>query len=309
MTKRRKRRYRVRNWREYNSALVRRGSLAPRVDSRSLDSRLSRDSPARPGRRRTYADSATLCCLTLREVYHLPLRAADGLARSPLRLPGVEAPAPDYSTLSRRARHLRPDLSAHAGKKIAHPVIGSTGLRLYGEGEWRVKARGRAEHRTWRELHLGVDAAAQQVAAVLITGEEVVDPRALPRLLRQVGAPTGRVHADAAYDARGCYGAIREKGARALIPPRKGSTPWKDEWLSDRDANLRRVRAGGAGAWKKEAKYHRRSLAETAIFRFEPPFPDKPGPRGVERQRIEAVVRRAALNRVTELGMPRSRAV
>ena len=111
VTKRRKRKYRPRNWPDYNSALVRRGSLTLWVDSRSLDSWLSRDGPARRGRRRTYADAAILCCLMLREVYHLPLRATEGLARSLLALLNLTLPAPDYTTLSRRARLLRLDLA------------------------------------------------------------------------------------------------------------------------------------------------------------------------------------------------------
>ena len=163
VTKRKKRRYRLRNWPDYNSALVRRGSLTLWLDSRSLDTWLSRDSPAHRGRRRLYADSAILCCLLLREVYHLPLRATEGLARSLLALLGAELPAPDYSTLSRRARLLRVGLAPARAGKIAHLVTDSTGLKLYGEGEWRVRVHGWARHRTWRKLHLAVDASTQRV--------------------------------------------------------------------------------------------------------------------------------------------------
>jgi hypothetical protein len=309
VTKRRKRRYRVRNWPDYNSALVRRGSLTLWLDSRSLGSWLSRDSPARRGRRRTYADSAITCCLLLREVYHLPLRATEGLARSLLSLLAAELPAPDYSTLSRRARLLRLSLSAPAGQKIAHLVIDSTGLKLYGEGEWRVRVHGWARHRTWRKLHLAIDASTQQVAAALITSKEVVDARGLPRLLKAVEAPVGRVYADGAYDSRGCYRAIRERGAHSVIPPRKGSVRWPDEYLRDRNANLRGVEGHGAAGWKRRAKYHRRSLVETAIFRLKALFSDRLRSREAERQRTEVAVRCAALNRMTGLGMPRSFAV
>jgi hypothetical protein len=306
VTERRKQQYRVRNRPDYNSALVRRGSLTLWVDSRSLDTWLSRDNPARRGRRRLYADSAILCCLLLREVYHLPLRAAEGLARSLLSLLAVSLPVPDYSTLSRRARHLRLNLSAHAGKKIAHLVIDSTGLKLYGEGEWRVKVHGWAKHRTWRKLHLCVDAGSRQVTAALITSRDVIDARGLPRLLRQVEAPVGRVYADGAYDARGCYEAIRAKGVRAVIPPRKGSTLWEDESFKDRNANLRGVRRHGPAGWKKKANYHRRSLAETAVFRLKAIFTDRLRSREVERQKTQVMVRCAALNRMTGLGMPKS---
>jgi hypothetical protein len=303
-----KRQYRIRNWRDYNKALVGRGSLTLWVETRSLNCWLSRDCPARRGRRRTYTDAAILCSLLLREVYHLPLRATEGLVSSVLRLLGADLPAPHYSTLSRRARFLKAGL-APPPKKIRHLVIDSTGLKLYGEGEWKVKVHGWAKHRTWRKLHLSVDASTQQVASALITSKDVVDPRVLPRLLKRVEVPIERIYADGAYDARGCYEAIHARGARAIIPPRKGSTLWDDEALKDRNANLRQVRRHGAAGWKKRAKYHRRSLVETAIFRLKALFTDRLRSREVERQRTEVIVRCAALNRMTSLGMPQSKVV
>jgi hypothetical protein len=169
-----KRQYRIRNWKEYNKALVRRGSLTLWVDAHSLDTWLNLDRPARRGRSRTYTDSAILCSLMLREVYHLPLRATEGLVRSLLRLLEVNLLTPDYSTLSRRARHLQLNLCTQSKKQIKHLVIDSTGLKLYGEGEWEVRQHGWAKHRTWRKLHLSLDADSHEVIAALITNKDVV---------------------------------------------------------------------------------------------------------------------------------------
>ena len=169
-----------------------------------------------------------------------------------------------------------------------------------------MRAHGWSKRRTWRKIHLSVDASTHGVAAALVTEKDVIDSRVLPRLLGQIGAPVGRVYADGAYDARTCYKAIHAKGARAVIPPRKGSTLWADEYLEDRNASLRRVREHGIETWKKEAKYHRRSLAETAIYRFKALFSDRLRSREVERQRAEVMVRCMAMNRMTGLGMPRS---
>ena len=106
MTNKPKRQYRIRNWRDYNKALVRRGSLTLWVEQRVVGAWLDQSRPARKGRRRLYTDMAVLCALTLREVYHLPLRSTQGLTRSVLRLLGTDLPAPHYSTLSRRAATL-----------------------------------------------------------------------------------------------------------------------------------------------------------------------------------------------------------
>ena len=269
---------------------------------------MAHDWPARRGRRRLYTDVAILCSLLLREVYHLPLRATQGLASSVMRLLQTELPVPHYSTLSRRARALELSLAVD-GQKIRHLVIDSTGLKLYGEGEWKVKMHGWAKHRTWRKLHLSVDASTHHVTAALISQKDVVDPRVLPRLLKAVAAPIGRVYADGAYDSRDCYRAIYKRGARAIIPPRKGSVLWSDEYLTDRNSNLRQVLKLGSEGWKRKARYHRRSLVETAIFRLKTLFTDKLRSREVERQRTEVTIRCTALNRMTQLGMPHSVAV
>ena len=309
MTKKTKRQYRIRNWREYNKALVSRGSLTLWIDDRSLETWLSVDGRAGRGRPRVYADAAILCTLLLREVYPLPLRATQGLVCSVLRLLQVPLPVPHYSTLSRRARTLEVELSAQAGKGPRHLVIDSTGLKLYGEGEWRVRVHGWAKRRTWRKLHLSMDGETQQITSVLITNRDVVDPRVLPRLLKEVEEPIECVTADGAYDSRECYRAIDERGARAVIPPRKGSTLWTDEYLQQRNKNLRGVRRLGVKGWKKRSSYHRRSLVETAMFRLKVIFTDKLRAREVERQRTEARIRCAAINRMTQLGMPESYAL
>ena len=309
MTKRRKRQYRVRNWRDYNKALVSRGSLTLWVDSRSTDTWLDRAWPARRGRRRTYSDAAVLCALTLREVYHLPLRATEGLVASVLGLLKVELPAPDYSTLCRRARHLEVKLSASARRGPLHLIVDSTGLKLYGEGEWKVRLHGWQKHRTWRKLHIGIDARTQEVSTALITRRDVVDPRGLPRLLKQVEGVVERVYADGAYDSRECYRALHQRGADPIIPPRRGSIPWGDEYLQARNNDLRGVRKLGVKGWKKKVGYHRRSLVETAIFRLKTLFADKLKSREGQRQATEVLLRCRALNRMTEVGMPQSYAV
>jgi Transposase DDE domain len=305
VTNQTKRQYRIRNWPDYNKALVSRGSLTLWIDSRSIETWLDQDLPARRGRRRRYADAAILCCLMLREVYHLPLRAPEGLASSRMRLLNVACPVPDYSPLCRRARCLQLALAPHS-RQINHLVIDSTGLKLYGEGQWRVRVHNWVKHRTWRKLHLAMDADSREVTAALITNKEVVDPRGLPRLLKQVAVPVKVVYADGAYDARECYKAIHQRGASAVIPPRKGSVVWKDDYLKERNSNLRQVHKLGAKAWKRQAKYHRRSLIECAIFGLKTLLTDRLRSREVERQTTEVLIKCLVLNRMTQLGMPKS---
>jgi hypothetical protein len=306
VTKKKKQQYRIRNWREYNKALVGRGSLTLWIDSHAIQTWLDVDCPSRRGRRRTYTDVAILCSLTLREVYHLPLRATEGLLLSLMRLLKVDLPVPHYSTLSRRACSLNVKLLKANRHQRLHLIVDSTGLKLYGEGEWKVRLHGWARHRTWRKLHVCIDAHSQQVTAAVLTNKEVVDPRALPKLLKQIEVPVERVYADGAYDSRQCYRAIHKRRAQAIIPPRKGATLWNEEHLEERNNNLQAVRRLGVKGWKKKAGYHRRSLVETAIFRLKTLFTDKLKSRDAQRQVTEVMIRCVALNQITELGMPES---
>jgi DDE family transposase len=298
--------YRIRNWKQYNTALINRGSLTIWFDSASRDKWVNHEKPSGRGRPLKYADAAILCCLTIREVYHLPLRQTQGLVRSIAQILGIDLPAPHYSILSRRARSLRVKLHSQRKKVIRHLVFDATGLKVFGEGEWKVRTHGADKRRTWRKLHISMDGDSQLVVTAAITGKDVVDPRMMPAQLKQVGAQVERVYGDGAYDSRPCYRAIQECGARAIIPPRKGAVFWKDDYLKDRNKNLRGVRKLGLKEWKKRSGYHKRSLVETKFYRLKTIFTDKLRSRRDDTQSTEAMMRCAALNRMTLLGMPDS---
>lgn len=308
MTNKPKRRYRIRNWRDYNSALVRRGSLTLWVEQRAVDKWCDTAAPVRRGRRRFYSDLAISCALTLREVYHLPLRSTQGLIVSVLRLLGADLPAPHYSTLSRRAARLAVALP-RLSKGPLHLAVDSTGLKLYGEGEWKVRLHGKEKRRTWRKLHLMIDHTTHECVALAMTDKDVLDRRELPGMLKEVEGEAAEVLGDGAYDFRGCYKAIRAKGARAVIPPQVRARVRSGPEFGDRNAAVLRGREVGRDEWKKEAGYHRRSLAETAMMRLKTIFSDKLKAREWGRQETELRVRCAAMNRMTSLGMPQSSAI
>jgi hypothetical protein len=308
VTNKTRRQYRIRNWRDYNRALIGRGSLTLWVEQRAIDKWRDTAAPARRGRRRFYSDLAITCALTLREVYHLPLRSTQGLVRSVLRLLGADSPAPHYSTLSRRAASLEVKLPRLTGGPL-HLAVDSTGVKLYGEGEWKVRLHGADKRRTWRKLHLCIDHRTHEALACSMSDKDVLDRRELPRLLKEVEGEVAEVLGDGAYDFQDCYRAIHERGARSVIPPKLRARVRGGPEFSDRDAAVLRGREVGRDGWKREAGYHRRSLAETAMMRLKTIFSDKLKAREWRRQETELRVRCAALNRMTALGVPRSYAV
>ncbi len=284
---------------------MRRGSLTLWVEAGAVGRWRDTAGPVRRGRHRLYSDLAITCALTLREVYGLPLRATQGLVSSALRLLGAGMPAPHYSTLSRRAATLEVKLP-RLSKGPLHLAVDSTGVKLYGEGEWKVRLHGKEKRRTWRKLHLMIDHTTQEAVACSMSEQYVLDRKELSGLLNEVEGEVAEVLGDGAYDFQDCYKAIHARGARSVIPPQERARVRGGSEFRDRNAAVLRGREVGRDEWKKEAGYHRRSLAETAMMRLKTIFSDKLKAREWRRQETELRVRCAVMNRMTSLGMPQS---
>jgi hypothetical protein len=297
----------TRDWSAYNRALIERGSLAVWIDEDALARWSGANGPAKRGRPFVYSDAAVELLLTLREVYHLPLRAAQGFAGSILTALGLDLPVPHYSTLSRRAPRLDIDLRARPSSEPRVILLDSTGLKVFGEGEWKVRKHGYSKRRTWRKLHLAIDARTQEVVACRTTASGATDASQAGGLLGEVDEEVESVKADGAYDQRPVYEAVGQRGAVPVIPPRKnakihrhGNTLGPRE---ARDENLRGVRRHGQKGWKKRMRYHDRSLAETGMFRFKAVLGEKLRHRNLASQATESRIRCRVLNRITRLGL------
>jgi len=222
---------------------------------------------------------------------------------------GLDLPVPHPSISSRRASTLDVVLPRQSAGESLQILVDATGLKVYGEGEWEVRAHGYRKPRTWRKLHLAVDEATAEVVAVVATTSNVSDKEVLPNLLEQITDEIEQVTADGGYDYRSCYEAIAQSRARAVIPPRRtGRIHREDEVLEARNENLRRIRRGRK-RWKRESRYHRRSLVETAMMRMKTIFGSGLSGRRFQNQATEMRVRCAAMKKMTQLGMPESYAI
>ena len=303
--------YRLRNWNQYTNALKQRGSITFHFADDVTQGWLSPNKTGKPGASNTYSELAIAACLSVKIVFRLPLRQAQGFVESVLRLLGLDLPAPDYSTLSRRQSDLAvPLLRSRSQSEPIHVVIDSTGLKVFGEGEWQVKKHGASRRRTWRKLHLGVDEATGEIVAVVTTEADVADGTAFPSVLAQVEPPAKQCSCDGAYDWWEIWRAIEARGAIATIPPRAGAVIRQHGNRAasplPRDEALRAIRRGGLRRWKQESGYSRRSLAETAMMRQKVLFGSGLWSRSLVRQSVECRLRCAVLNRFTALGMPDS---
>ena len=255
----------------------------------------------------TYSDLAIATMSTMGSVMHLPSRQTAGFMASLFQLMGVMLPVPDYTTVSRRLGKLSIALPVVEGGGERHVVVDSTGVKVYGEGEWKVRQHGYSKRRTWRKLHLAVDEATGEILAAVVSTNNVSDDEAFSDLMDSIEGEIEAVSADGAYDKRKCYDAIAERGAQAQIPPREDAQYWEAEGDTHaRNQTLNRIEAVGRAEWKRESGYHRRSLAETMMFRFKSIFGNTCSRRTVDNQAAELLLACAALNRMTHLGMPDS---
>jgi hypothetical protein len=301
-----KAKYRIKNWSDYNKALIGRGSLTLWVHEDVLTLWNHPEQTGKPGHPLDYHDLAIECALSLRAVYHLGLRQTQGFLSSLLGLLGVSLSCPYYTTFCRRAKTLQVSLPRMTPGKAFHMVVDATGLKIYGEGEWHVRTHGKSKRREWRKLHLGFDEATGEVVASELTESNHHEKEELPGLLEQVDDPLLQVTGDGAFDYTSCYDAITEREARAVIPPRSNAVVWDNGDADARDATIRRIQEIGRKAWKVESGYYRRCLAETGIFRLKQIFGAMLASRTLARQKTEVRIRCAALNKMTALGMPES---
>ena len=263
----------------------------------------------RRGAPQKYTDLAIETTLTIRQVFWLPLRQAEGFLRSLFGLMGLSLEAPDHTTLSRRSKGLNLKVAAMKSKKPFHLVIDSTRLSIVGEGEWATAKHGCRGKRGWRKLHLGVDRAGM-IRAPVLTDSSGDDAKTGIKLIKKTKGVPASVTGDAAYDTVAIYDQAGARGARVVVPPtRTASVSGHKSRSAGQDRTILRVAKIGRKRWKKESGYHRQGVVENAFFRYKSILGDKLHARGLAAQRVEAVIGCKILNRLLALGRPRSVAI
>jgi hypothetical protein len=304
-----KKHYRVRNWSDYNKALVKRGSVTLWFDEKNLENWHCNEQSRKRGRPYYYSELAIECALSLRAIFHLTLRATQGFMSSLRELMQQPVEIPHYSTLCRRQEGL--SLTTYhrlATNEPIHLMADSSGIKIYGEGEWKVKMHGISKRRTWRKLHIGLNPDTGEIITHHVTLANVHDAKALPTLLEQVNTPISQVTLDGIYDTVDCYEAIANKNAIPIIPPRTNAAFSDLEKTANqlRNWTLTYVRYYGEKTWKQLTNYHQRSHVENAFFRLKTLFGHSAKNRTFAHQVTELSLRCHILNRFTHLGMPDS---
>ncbi len=217
---------------------------------------------------------------------------------------------PDHSTLSRRAAILEAPKPYPHSKGPIHLLVDNTGLRLCGPGEWLVEKHGTRRRRSWRNLHIGVDADTGQILASELTSSDVDDGLQVGPLLEQIPGPLASFTGDGAYDQTGVYSIVinHHPDAEVIVPPRATAVLRENVETSStqRDRHLQSIAEHGRMGWQKQSGYTRRALVEAAISRVKRVIGNGLRSRTDRRRRTEVAIAVYALNWMLELGRPKS---
>jgi hypothetical protein len=306
-----KKQYKVRNWKDYNESLRKRGAISLYL-SPELIAEWRKVHKKKVVGQRQYPDSVIEMCLVVHFMYRLPLRQVQGYVRDLLDKMGHGTlPVPDYSTICRRQS------SIFVGQSLdydetgdIHIALDSTGLKVYGEGEWKVRQHGYGKHRTWMKLHIAINVLTQRIVAAVLTDNTQHDGTVAIDLL------TGKVEKLASFRGDGAYdgGGVREllgENTVQIIPPPENAVLHPDSakkplpaHLKQRNDAVQAIEENGRAEWKKESGYHVRSLNEVVMFRYKNTFGDRLQARKFENQLTEVLLKCKVLNIFVETGLP-----
>jgi len=306
--------YKVKNWKVYNRSLVQRGHLSIWLEDSVLRAWREIDIRKKVVGENLYADCVLQCCLMLGQVYHQPLRQTTGLVSSVLTLLGYKDYAvPDYTTLCRRQGCLPVEVGqALTSNRKLDLALDSTGLKVYGEGEWKVRKHGVSKRRTWRKLHIGIDVTTQEIVGVELTTNSEDDAAVAGKMLQGKTARLSSFRGDGAYDDF-AFREILGSSVRQIIPPPKDAVvhpgtknqPVK-AYLQQRNEAVEYLQGQDRKTWKIKQGYHRRSLNEVAMFRYKTTFTHQLKARKIAQQKTEVELKCKILNRYRQLGMPQA---
>jgi hypothetical protein len=299
--------YKIINWKEYNESLKRRGSICVWLSQEALSS-WNYGGPKVKGGQRVYSDLAIETCLTLRKVYNLRLRQTEGFINSLFTLLRVPLEIPDYSTLSKRGKDMKISLGDFKKDKKIDIIVDSTGLKVYGEGEWKVRKFGWSKHRTWRKLHICIDGDTQEIIEEELTENSIDDGDVVESILENVPGKINSFTGDGAYDKWKVREKMTKEEIIEIIPPQHNAVLSKkpSQSTNSRDKSVKEIKEIGREQWKKKAGYHKRSLVEVAMFRYKTIFGDKIMSRNYKNEKVEVRLSCSILNKMTAIGMPKS---
>ncbi|PCE69348.1 IS5 family transposase [Salinivibrio sp. YCSC6] len=290
-----KAKYKISNWKQYNQALINRGSITFWVDDTAIQTWHCKEHHGKRGRGFTFTDGAIETALMVKGIFKLNLRTLQGFLDSIFGLMDVPLKSPSYSCASKLAKTVEVNYRLPSRGPVAHVVIDATGLKVFGEGECKMRKHGKEKRRVWCKLHLAFDDSTHEVISV-------GDNEALLTILNPLRRKIAQVSADSAYETKACHQVLKKEGIKPTIPPRSNAGYWEDG--HPRNAAVSALKSSNLEDWKQEEGYHRRYLSETGMSRYKALISPKLILLNYDAQVGEELANVKAINKVIKLGMP-----
>ena len=310
------------NWSEYNASLVKRGRFSLWIDDIAINSWYHQEKRIGSGKRKIYSDNTVRLMAIISEIYSLPYRQTEGLFREILDAMGHhELGVPQYTILSKRSKDAEFDSTISKIKKLKatgehiNIVMDATGLKVYGEYEWKVRTHGKGKKRKWLKLHAAIDRDTRQVISYSLTNNDVHDGEEFVKLLNTAkshGYKIEKCYADGAYSWHCIFDRLQKDAIIPRIPLPKNSVISGENRedaipvLRPRDKALLEIHdAGGLSKWKKSTDYHFRNLIENLFSRAKIIFGERLKPRSDEARSMRVNLRLNILNTFAAMGLPK----
>jgi hypothetical protein len=307
-----KSRYKITNWRDYNKALIERGSITLWLSPKIIKSwRAKKSKQKLQCAQFKYSDLAIETAITIKAAMHMPYRATQGFFESLFKLMNLSLTTPNYTTMCRRMVKLElPKLSNVCDDKDIHVVVDSTGLKIFGAGQWHEEKHGLKKLRHWRKFHIAVDRNSHAIIAQELTTNCVTDDATVATMLESIDQNITHFSADKAYDRSNVYRAVIDNSdpdVTIAIPPTANAVLHEDnpEQFGSRNHNLNYINAHGSYRWQDASDYNYRALVETAMHRYKTIIGERLYSRRMSAQKMESRIACVILNKMTALGMPK----
>lgn len=286
-----------RDWSKYNRELVNRGNIFFWVNPKVFS--LKAKNHKKNGHPFVYADELIKTMCYIRFKYHLSLRETEGYFRSLTRLFQGQEKIPSYTQICRRMKTLKLPKELLSKRGVTDIVLDTTGLKVYGEGEWRAEKYG--GRKSWRKLHLAMDPRSGKLVLAEMTGEHKHDTTYLEKALQRTNCRRGTVLIDGIADSRRCYELAKSYGKNLITPPKKGAVFRGEESLKGRNEALSIIRGLGGdivarSIWSKLVGYNRRVIIESMMSRWKRLYGGSLKSRCETRQGIEVQIKAQMIN-------------
>jgi len=294
-----KSRYQGVNWAEYEKNLRNRGNICLWLSPDAIRNWRS-SSKKKKGGQLKYSDLAIEIMLSIRLLFHLPLRQTEGFVTSIFQLMKLALPIPDHTTLSRRTTTLdiRIKNKPPSGKPM-HLIVDSTGLSVHGEGPWSEHKHGSKKRRGWRKLHILIDQNGF-IQANIVTSEKTSDGSQVPNLIEKLDDDFESLTADRGYDQKPVYDVIGNR-KHAIHPIKTAVLSGEAKWTM-RDHHVHKIKKDRVFQWRREAGYYQQSKVENTFYRYKTILGRKLRARSEGNRQVETIIGCNILNKFLENG-------